>query len=253
MKSDTISPEAALFYKRFVRWAQIHVPEKWRQFINEDMDESTPDELQEMKVRVQELATMLRTVLAFVPTEDGVFTFPNGESWDASSMVKDCPLVAVRGKGTIEAPYRYHYVSHPVERNLLDCRALQEAVRNLYYAAHWTPDRECDAEALWTAVRDAAGIEPGKTGEILGPPRSPPPVGHAAPESSEILSTEYRLETDKGLLIGDGSSSWAAVEKAISWARSRHLGEEECKWPGGEPRLTIFRIRTIREELPWPT
>ena len=38
---------------------------------------------------------------------------------------------------------------------------LREAVKELYYAAHWTPDRECDDAALWTAVRDAAGLEPG--------------------------------------------------------------------------------------------
>lgn len=38
---------------------------------------------------------------------------------------------------------------------------LIEAVRDLYYAAHWTPDRDVDAIALWTAVRDAAGFEAG--------------------------------------------------------------------------------------------
>jgi hypothetical protein len=38
---------------------------------------------------------------------------------------------------------------------------LYEAVRNLYYAAHWTPDRPVDVVKLWTDVRDAAGFKPG--------------------------------------------------------------------------------------------
>ena len=38
---------------------------------------------------------------------------------------------------------------------------LIEAIRNLYYAAHWTPDRPVDVVKLWTDVRDAAGFKPG--------------------------------------------------------------------------------------------
>lgn len=49
---------------------------------------------------------------------------------------------------------------------------LKQAVENLYYAAYWQPDRECDAESLWKAVRDAAGLPPGQSFERLGPPRS---------------------------------------------------------------------------------
>jgi hypothetical protein len=40
---------------------------------------------------------------------------------------------------------------------------LIEAVRALYYAAVWHPDRPVDAAALWTTVRDAAGFEPGQS------------------------------------------------------------------------------------------
>jgi hypothetical protein len=40
---------------------------------------------------------------------------------------------------------------------------LIEAVHDLYYAAVWHPDRPVDATALWTAVRDAAGFEPGQS------------------------------------------------------------------------------------------
>lgn len=48
---------------------------------------------------------------------------------------------------------------------------IKVAVEALYFAAYWTPDRECEAQALWTELRDAAGIEPGQTGDKLGPPR----------------------------------------------------------------------------------
>jgi hypothetical protein len=52
-----------------------------------------------------------------------------------------------------------------------DFEALKKAVEELYFAAYWSPDRECDALGLWTAVRDAAKIAPGQTGARLGPPR----------------------------------------------------------------------------------
>lgn len=39
---------------------------------------------------------------------------------------------------------------------------LREAVRAIYYAAHWIPDRDVpNADELWTEVRDAAGFTPG--------------------------------------------------------------------------------------------
>jgi hypothetical protein len=40
---------------------------------------------------------------------------------------------------------------------------LRNAVRRLYYAAHWTPDRAVDAGALWTDVRDACGFPHGNS------------------------------------------------------------------------------------------
>jgi hypothetical protein len=44
---------------------------------------------------------------------------------------------------------------------------LRNAVKNLYYSAHWTPDRPVDAEKLWADVRDAAGFVPGNSPEEL--------------------------------------------------------------------------------------
>lgn len=46
---------------------------------------------------------------------------------------------------------------------------LRRAVEALYFSAYWHPDRKVDEAALWTAVRDAAGIVPGQTASMLGP------------------------------------------------------------------------------------
>jgi len=51
--------------------------------------------------------------------------------------------------------------------------ALETAARELYYAAHWYPDRECDANDLWMNLRDAIGLPPGQSSTILGEKRSP--------------------------------------------------------------------------------
>lgn len=48
-----------------------------------------------------------------------------------------------------------------------DFSKLREAVRRVYYAAHWTPDRAVDAVELWTAVRDAAGFPSGNSPKQL--------------------------------------------------------------------------------------
>jgi hypothetical protein len=51
--------------------------------------------------------------------------------------------------------------------------SLLEPVRNLYYAAVWHADRPVDEIGLWTAVRAAAGFEPGTSPkEILKTPVS---------------------------------------------------------------------------------
>jgi hypothetical protein len=54
----------------------------------------------------------------------------------------------------------------------MDAR-LMRAIQALYYSAHWYPDRVIDADALWTELRDAAGLTPGRSIEILGTPRGP--------------------------------------------------------------------------------
>ena len=44
---------------------------------------------------------------------------------------------------------------------------LRNAVRALYYSAVWHADRKVDEQALWTAVRDAAGFAKGNSPEEL--------------------------------------------------------------------------------------
>ena len=48
---------------------------------------------------------------------------------------------------------------------------LSKAASALYYAAHWKADRDCEADALWKELRDAAGMAPGLSASRLGPPR----------------------------------------------------------------------------------
>lgn len=52
-----------------------------------------------------------------------------------------------------------------------DFERLIRAVKAVYFAAHWSPDRRViDATGLWTELRDASGIEPGSARRLLGLP-----------------------------------------------------------------------------------
>lgn len=54
-----------------------------------------------------------------------------------------------------------------------DFSKLQSAVRKLYMAAYWSPDRDCDAAKLWEDVRDAAGIVHGQSPKRIEPKQIP--------------------------------------------------------------------------------
>src|ERR1019366_2821615 len=56
----------------------------------------------------------------------------------------------------------------------------EEAIERLYFAANWHPDRTVDADALWSAIRDAAGITPGQTASRVGPDRGGAQIGRAS-------------------------------------------------------------------------
>lgn len=60
---------------------------------------------------------------------------------------------------------------HEAEYRRKKYETLVAAVKALYFAAYWSADRQVDEWALWTALRDAAGIEPGQCRASLGPPR----------------------------------------------------------------------------------
>lgn len=46
---------------------------------------------------------------------------------------------------------------------IAEIETMREAVKSVYYAANWSPDRPVDSEALWATLRDAAGLTPGET------------------------------------------------------------------------------------------
>lgn len=73
---------------------------------------------------------------------------------------------------------------------------LRNAVKNLYYAAAWSPDRPVDAQALWTAVRDAAGFEPG------GSPKELPFDGITVSYDVDRLRQIGHLSVKKGREFG---------------------------------------------------
>ena len=59
-----------------------------------------------------------------------------------------------------------------VEASALDAavnrfETLRNAVRRLYYCAHWTPDRPVDAGEVWGDVRDACGFPHGNSPKPL--------------------------------------------------------------------------------------
>ena len=67
--------------------------------------------------------------------------------------------------------------------------SLCQAVKQLYYSAHWYPDRRVDADKLWRTVRDAAGLPEGKSSSVLGPSR----VGNLARDDETIARLRHAL------------------------------------------------------------
>lgn len=113
--------------------------------------------LNSLQIEVNTSSLQFRTV-----REDAVNEFAKAiahgdedhRAWLAVAAVAFC-----QGK-TIPAPVG----REPDER-------LRAAIEALYFAAHWSPDRECDAGQMWADLRDAAGIAPGQTATRLGDPR----------------------------------------------------------------------------------
>jgi hypothetical protein len=84
---------------------------------------------------------------------------------------------------------------------------LLTAVHALYTAAYWYPDRPCDAIALWTDVRDAAGL--------LASGSSP------APLSAEAIDTE----------LSDIESTATTIEGILEPEEEAVAGVDQCQTP----------------------
>ena len=69
---------------------------------------------------------------------------------------------------------------------------MKSAIERLYFAANWHPDRVVDAAALWSAVRDAAGIAPGQTASRLGPDRGCVTAAEAKLKKAEEKNKQLR-------------------------------------------------------------
>ena len=93
---------------------------------------------------------------------------------------------------------------------------LRDAVKNLYMAGRWSCDRPCDEAALWTEVRDAAGIEPGTAtaaGVGVAPDRQ------SSDEVATLASNVLQLKLEN---VGpaDQPEATMSVATLLSWAQT---------------------------------
>jgi len=75
-------------------------------------------------------------------------------------------------------------------------KRLLAAVSAVYYAAHWTPDRPCNAAQLWIELRDAAGFVSGKAPKPLQDylnNQEGKPTDKLEREWTDISNEEYRV------------------------------------------------------------
>ena len=102
---------------------------------------------------------------------------------------------------------------------------LIEAVRDLYYSAHWIPDRDVNAKRLWENVRDAAGFDRGNAPQPTTNTPNPPTLIEAVEKcfeylnrpSTSVTATEgYQLQVDVQRAL--------AREKRIAEAREKVIG-----------------------------
>lgn len=121
-------------------------------------------------------------------------------------------------------------------------RRLRNAVEALYYAAYWSPDRPCDASALWTAVREAAGLPPGQSHERLGERR---------PADGDCET--YKLTGEQAVIAQCYRETLAHLGKQVAIAM-KAAGLEDAKAmnvPVGEMirAASILAVAIARREL----
>ena len=97
---------------------------------------------------------------------------------------------------------------------------LRNAVRALYYSAHWTPDRPVDVVKLWTDVRDAAGFPKGNSPkelpfdgiEVSYPVDSLRQIGHLV---SAKKGREFGTNETRALLLLYGSELVDRLDETV--------------------------------------
>lgn len=98
--------------------------------------------------------------------------------------------------------------------------SLEEAAKALYHAAaHWSPDRDVETDALWENLRDALGLEPGS---------SPKPQEETAYRITDnIVSGGYDIHNctaGSRLYIGRCNSWQEAIDVALKRIKNYHDG-----------------------------
>lgn len=126
------------------------------------------------------------------------------------------------------------------QKNSIDAETrfaeLSAAVERLYYAAHWAPDRACEAGALWRDVRDKAGLPVGQTLARLGEPRfdaTPPEEGMdmlaAFDETISLAQARGMVEPREGLSLAHLRDMRTRIAPSFSRSKlGRWLGWAQC-------------------------
>ena len=97
--------------------------------------------------------------------------------------------LAERGKDLVDAADSLFKAVARADAAEEKLKKAEEAIERLYFAANWHPDRTVDADALWSAIRDAAGITPGQTASRVGPDRGCEQRNAAEARLSEIVKS----------------------------------------------------------------
>jgi chromosome segregation ATPase len=98
----------------------------------------------------------------------------------------------------------------------------EEAIERLYFAANWHPDRTVDADALWSAIRDAAGITPGQTASRVGPDR-----GCEQRDAAEARVLSLEAERASWKTAAEDQNTWLAAHNRAVAAFNVAIGDAQ--------------------------
>ena len=142
--------------------------------------------------------------------------------WDTTEGALRCDLSAGHGD--------WHRPSENVMRELLAhdaalraaLKKAEEAIERLYFAANWHPDRTVDADALWSAIRDAAGITPGQTASRVGPDR-----GCEQRDAAEARVLSLEAERASWKTAAEDQNTWLAAHNRAVAAFNVAIGDAQ--------------------------